>query len=222
MALLTILCLLPRSRGVRYFVPIDAYELYCGKVSTFKEGRRYKKHIIARRTSYKGGLCLLYTYHFPKHWSEGCIANRNLIKEAQRQAHALERDHSAAALEWRLRFLSHYFRVFKGGAKPEPGMKPYSRFYQYVYVAIYRQLQAANAKAEEAAENLSSCAPSVSEETSNWKAAFDFDVPDFPTFEPVTPWKNVLRPRNYRPCRPIAKRPVGSPSRPLNDSLSSP
>ena len=49
MALQIILCLLPRflrlPRGVRYFVPIDAYELYCGKVSTFKEGRRYKKHI---------------------------------------------------------------------------------------------------------------------------------------------------------------------------------
>ena len=39
------------------------------------------------------------------------------------------------------RFFRHYFRVFKGGAKPEPGMKRYSRFYQYVYVAIYRELQ---------------------------------------------------------------------------------
>ena len=191
----------PPARGVRYFVPIDAYELYCGKVSTFKEGRRYKKHIIARRTSYKGGLTQRYTYHFPKHWSEACIANRNLIKEAQRQAYALEHDHSAAALEWRLRFLSHYFRVFKGGAKPEPGMKPYSRFYQYVYVAIYRQLQAAKSKAEE--------------------ATFEPISDNFETVEqPV--WASVLRPRNYRPCRPIAKRSVGSPSRPLNDSLSSP
>ena len=35
----------PPARGVRYFVPIDAYELYCGKVNTFNESRRYKKHI---------------------------------------------------------------------------------------------------------------------------------------------------------------------------------
>ena len=70
------------------------------------------------------------------------MANRELIKEAQRQAHALEHDHSLAALEWRTRFLHHYYTVFKGGAKPEPGLKPYSRFYQYTYVAIYRQLQA--------------------------------------------------------------------------------
>lgn len=41
----------------------------------------------------------------------------------------------------------HYFRAdigvdaFKGGEKPAEGMKRYSRFYQYVYVAIYRELQ---------------------------------------------------------------------------------
>ena len=79
---------------------------------------------------------------FPNHWSAACVANRELIKEAQRQAHALEHDHSIEALEWRVRFFNHYFTVFKGGAKPEPGMKAYSRFYQYTYVAIYRQLKA--------------------------------------------------------------------------------
>ena len=107
-----------------------------------KEGHRYKKHIVVRRMPYAKGLLQLYTYHFPKTWSAACVANRELIKQAQRQAHALEHAHTPEALEWRVRFFNHYFTVVKGGAKPEPGLKPYARFYQYTYVAIYRQLQA--------------------------------------------------------------------------------
>ena len=131
-------------RGVRYLEFAPAIKMYCGKMNTFKEGSHYNKHIIVRRVPRCGGnLYQLYTYHFPTHWSTACVANRELIKLAQRQAHALEHDYSPAALEWRLRFFTHYFRVVRGGAAPEPGMKRYSRFYQYTYVAIYRELQAA-------------------------------------------------------------------------------
>jgi hypothetical protein len=112
----------------------------------YDEGQKYKKRVVVRPSRFRKGLHELYIYHFPKHWSAACVANRELIKEAQRQAHALEHDHSIEALEWRIRFFNHYFRVFKGGAKPEPGMKPYSRFYQYTYVAIYRQLKEEAAK----------------------------------------------------------------------------
>ncbi|MBQ2070060.1 MAG: hypothetical protein II467_03930 [Bacilli bacterium] len=111
-------------------------------MNTVKEGHRYKKHIVVRRMPYAKGLLQLYTYHFPKTWSAACVANRELIKQAQRQAHALEHAHTPEALEWRIRFFNHYFTVVKGGAKPEPGLKRYARFYQYTYVAIYRQLQA--------------------------------------------------------------------------------
>ena len=182
----------PHARGVRYFELNTMMQTYFGKVNTFKEGRRYKKHIIARRTTLGGGLFQLYTYHFPTHWSEACVANRNLIKEAQRQAHALEHDHSAASLEWHIRFLHHYYNVFIGGAKPEPGLKPYSRFYQYAYVAIYRQLQAAQAIANAKAE----------------EAAFE-PVPDN-TFEPASPhsvWTNILRPRKYFPATRQSRTP---------------
>ncbi len=131
-------------RGVCYLEFIDAIEMYYGVMNTHKEGCHYKKHIIVRRVPRWGGnLYQLYTYHFPKTWSAACVANRELIKEAQRQAHALEHDNSLAAIEWRIRFFNHYFQVVKGGAQPEPGMKRYSRFYQYTYVAIYRELQAA-------------------------------------------------------------------------------
>ena len=139
----------PRARGVHYFVPIVCYKYYWGAMNSVKEGHRYEKHIVVRRMPYAQGLLQLYTYHFPKTWSAACIANRELIKQAQRQAHALEHAHTAEALEWRVRFLMHYFRVFKGGEQPEPGLKPYSRFYQYTYVCIYRHLQQIAQRAQE-------------------------------------------------------------------------
>lgn len=143
------------SRGVRYFEPAVGIKDFCGAMNDIKEGRKYRKHIIVRRYPRQNKVLQLYTYHFPKTWSAGCVANRELIKEAQRRAHALEHDTSRVGLEWHLRFLNHYFRVFKGGEKPEPGMKPYSRFYQYTYVAIYRELQAAAKQAEEPTEPVS-------------------------------------------------------------------
>ena len=143
------------TRGVRYFEPAVGIKDFCGAMNDIKDGYKRRKHIIVRRYPRQNKVLQLYTYHFPKTWSAGCIANRELIKEAQRQAHALEHDTSRAGLEWHLRFLNHYFRVFKGGEKPEPGMKPYSRFYQYTYVAIYRELQAAAKQAEEPTEPVS-------------------------------------------------------------------
>ena len=139
----------PHKRGVHYFHTCAFLTAIRGAVDMAKEGRKCRKRIVVRPSRCRRGLHELYTFHFPKHWSAACVANRELIKEAQRQAHALEKDHSIEALEWRVRFFNHYFRVFKGGAKPEPGMKPYSRFYQYTYVAIYRQLQAERKKAQE-------------------------------------------------------------------------
>ena len=140
------------SRGVRYFAPLVGIRAYCGAMNDHKEGRKYRKHIIVRRYARDNNVFQLYTYHFPKTWSAACVANRELIKEAQRQAHALEHDTSRTGLEWHLRFLNHYFKVFKGGEKPEPGMKPYSRFYQYAYVAIYRELQASQKATDSAAK----------------------------------------------------------------------
>lgn len=137
-----------RARGVRYFRLCPGIETYTGIVNSHKEGRRYKKHIVSRRTRSDRALFQLYTYHFPKQWSAACVANRELIKEAQRRAHALEHAHDEEAMEWKIRFLSHYFRVVKGGEKPEEGLKPYAYFYQYTYVSIYRQLQAAAAEAK--------------------------------------------------------------------------
>ena len=139
----------PHSRGVRYFRANTGIDMFWGAMDMVKEGQARKKRIIVRPSRFRSGLFELYTYHFPKHWSAACVENREIIKEAQRRAHALEKDCTAEGLEWRIRFLMHYFRVFKGGGKPEEGFKAYSRFYQYTYVAIYRQLKAAAQKAKE-------------------------------------------------------------------------
>ena len=151
------------ARGVRYLYPIDGINYYCGMMNSHKIGQKYRKHIIVRRVPRFGGLHQLYTYHFPKTWSAACIANRELIKTAQKLAHAFEHDYSPEGIEWRLRFFHHYFHVVKGGAKPEPGLKPYTRFYQYVYVSIFRDLKSS---AQEASASLSLLsAPCVSAET---------------------------------------------------------
>ena len=139
----------PHTKGVRYFRACAGIDCIWGAMNYVKEGQQRRKHIIVRPSRFRKGLFELYTYHFPTHWSAACVANRELIKLAQRQAHALEKDHSAEALEWRVRFLMHYFRVFKGGEQPEPGLKPYSRFYQYTYVCIYRHLQEIAQRAQE-------------------------------------------------------------------------
>lgn len=131
------------SKGVRYFVPVECIKYLWGAMNDLKEGRKRRKHIVVRHCPQRPGLLQLYTYHFPKTWSAACVANREIIKMAQRRAHALEHDYSYVGIEWRIRFFKHYFRVFKAHQQPEPRLKRYARFYQYVYVCIYRDLKSA-------------------------------------------------------------------------------
>ncbi len=142
-----------RARGVRYFSPILAINVLWGAMDLQSEGRQHKKHVIVRRTHCRHGLLQLYVYRFPKQWSAACQENRAIQAVARRKAHDLEHDYSRAALEYRIRFLSHYFRVFKGGEKPAEGMKPYSRFFHYTYVYILRELYAAQAQQQAAQQH---------------------------------------------------------------------
>ena len=139
----------PHKRGVHYCRMCVGVDFLMGAMDYEKEGQKYKKRIVVRQSRFRDGLFELYTYHFPKRWSAACVENREMIKEAQRRAHALEKDFTPEGLEWRIRFLMHYFRVFNRKEKPEEGFKAYSRFYQYAYVAIYRQLKAAAQKEKE-------------------------------------------------------------------------
>ena len=186
--------------------------MFWGAMDMVKEGQARKKRIIVRPSRFRSGLFELYTYHFPKHWSAACVANRELIKEAQRQAHALEHAHTREALEWRTRFLSHYFRVFKGGkggAKPEPGLKPYSRFYQYTYVAIYRQLQAELQAKLQAAKEKAALSDAYLQHLAD---ASIQPLAEEVSFEPVTPRPNPLRTYRLRPLC-LSLRPAVSCAR---------
>ncbi|MBR6065757.1 MAG: hypothetical protein IKP57_04970 [Paludibacteraceae bacterium] len=198
-----------RARGVRYLYPIDGINYYCGMMNSHKKGQKYRKHIIVRRVPRFGGLHQLYTYHFPKTWSAACVANRELIKTAQKLAHSLEHDYSPEGIEWRLRFFHHYFHVVKGGAKPEPGLKPYTRFYQYVYVCIYRDLKSAaqqasaqqSALAEQpTAEPSLLSAPCVSAESPSPLS------PEDVSFVPIDP--RPLRSRRTYPLNALIHRQI--------------
>ena len=192
------------TRGVRYFEPTVGIEYFCGAMNDPKDGYKRRKHIIVRRYPRNNKVLQLYTYHFPKTWSAACVANRELIKEAQRQAHALEHDTSRTGLEWHLRFLNHYFKVFKGGEKPEPGMKPYSRFYQYAYVAIYRELQAAQKAADPAAKQATDATVNV--DLSSFPALHDSAESrsiEPVSFKPIDFRLNPIQTRHQTPLRRI-------------------
>ncbi|MBR1878953.1 MAG: hypothetical protein IJ814_08145 [Paludibacteraceae bacterium] len=86
-------------------------------------------------------------YFMRKHegsWSEGATQNRELIKSAQKRAHAIEKafrkptecsaEAVAEAKEWQRRFES-----YRAGLKE--GEKGYGSLYTYVYVQIYRELR---------------------------------------------------------------------------------
>ena len=130
----------PQTKGVRYFRPKTGIVSIRGAMDTIKAGRKVKKRIIVRPSRHRLGFHELYTYHFPKHWSAACVANRELMHIARLQAHAIEHEHSYAALEWRVRQIANYYN-------PEPGLKRYSRLFHYVYAAILRDLRSAQAKA---------------------------------------------------------------------------
>ena len=132
----------PCSKGVRYFVPKEGIELLKCAMDTIKEGQKYKKRIVVRPSRRRKGLHELYTYHFPTHWSAGCVANRELMAEARRQAHAIERDRTRAGLEWRIRFLKNYY-------SPEPEVKRYSHLFHFAYAVIQQEMRAAREAAEE-------------------------------------------------------------------------
>jgi hypothetical protein len=77
-------------------------------------------------------------------WSEGATRNRELIKAAQKRAHAIEKaarkpeectpEAVAEAKEWQERFEAYR-------AELKEGEKGYGSLYTYVYVQIYREMK---------------------------------------------------------------------------------
>ena len=125
----------PSTKGVRYFTTVEAVKTIRGAMDLIREGRKYHKRIIVRPSRHRKGLHELYTYHIPKAWSQACQDNRALLHQARVQAHAIERDHSLAALEWRVQHLANYYN-------PKDGIKPYARLFHYVYFVLQRDMRA--------------------------------------------------------------------------------
>ena len=77
-------------------------------------------------------------------WSEGATKNRELIKAAQKRAHAIDKaarkpeecdpELVAEAAQWKERF-----EVYRAGLKE--GEKGYGSLYTYAYVQIYREMK---------------------------------------------------------------------------------
>ncbi|MBR7155193.1 MAG: hypothetical protein IKD12_07870 [Paludibacteraceae bacterium] len=126
----------PSTKGVRYFTTVEGVQTLRGAMDLISEGRKCHKRIVVRPSRHRKGLHELYTYHIPKTWSQACKDNRALMHEARLRAHAIERDHSLAALEWRVQHLANYYH-------PKNGIKPYARLFHYVYFVLQRDMRAA-------------------------------------------------------------------------------
>ena len=123
-------------KGVRYFTTVVGIKTIRGAMDLIREGRKYHKRIIVRPSRHHPGYHELYTYHIPKAWSQACQDNRALMHEARVQAHAIERDHSLAALEWRVQQIANFYN-------PKDGIKPYAHLFHYVYFVLQREMRAA-------------------------------------------------------------------------------
>ena len=164
----------PSTKGVRYFTTVDGIKTIRGAMDLIREGRKYHKRIVVRPSRHRKGLHELYTYHIPKAWSQACQDNRALLHEARVQAHAIERDHSLAALEWRVQHLANYYN-------PKDGIKPYARLFHYAYFVLQRDMRAA--KTEPSLALTEPPVPASSSSAQNVRTAVLF--PTEISFEPI-------------------------------------
>ena len=164
----------PSSKGVRYFTTVDGIQTIRGAMDLIREGRKYHKRIVVRPSRHRKGYHELYTYHIPKAWSQACQDNRALLHEARLQAHAIERDHSLEALEWRVQHLANYYN-------PKDGIKPYARLFHYVYFVLQRDMRAT--KTESSTVQNETTAPTSSSSAQNVRAAVS--SPTEVSFEPI-------------------------------------
>ena len=112
-----------------------------GAIDSVKEGQAKRERTISRWHDYgersytKDGRKIHESYKYKFHegaWSEGATRNRELIKQAQRMAHDIEKD-PVSSEKWHKKY-EEYLANLKAGEKEY-------RFYNYVYVTIYRGLR---------------------------------------------------------------------------------
>ena len=123
----------------------DIVEQLTGALDSKKYGESHGMRLVSRHR--KGSGSEHQIYFMQKHegaWSEGATQNRELIKAAQKRAHAIEKaarkpeecspEAVAEAKEWQERF-----QAYRAGIKE--GERGYGSLYTYVYVQIYREMK---------------------------------------------------------------------------------
>ena len=113
-----------------------------GAIDSVKEGQASRMRLVVRRHDYgegknysKDGHKWHELYYYRMHegaWSEGATKNREMIKAAQRAAHAVERDAQLRPL-WEEAYAEYRATIAKDSKK-------YYHFYNFVYVTILRDM----------------------------------------------------------------------------------
>ena len=112
-----------------------------GAIDSVKDGQKNRMRLVVRRHDYGeeknydqdgNKIHELYYYHMHEGaWSEGATRNREIIKAAQRAAHAVERDAELRPL-WEAAYADYK-------ASLPPDQKAY-HFYNFVYVTILHDM----------------------------------------------------------------------------------
>ena len=113
-----------------------------GAIDSVKEGQMNRRRLVVRRHDYgeernydKDGRKIYELYYYTFHegaWSEGATRNREIIKAAQRGAHAIERDPELRPL-WENAYAEYRATIPASSTK-------YYHFYNFVYVTILRDM----------------------------------------------------------------------------------
>ena len=124
---------------VNYNIAIDYNR---GALDSRKTGQAKRERLVSR---YRNGQA--YQYPMKMHegpWSEGATSNRELMKTAQREAHAIEKaakhpelstsEYITLAAEWQQRFAAYK-------STKKPGDKQFATLYTYTYSHLYRELK---------------------------------------------------------------------------------
>ena len=127
---------------VKYNIAIDYWR---GTLDSRRTGQAKRERLVSRYRKGSGENHQVYPMKMHEGpWSEGATANRELMKTAQREAHAIERaalypeqasaEYSAKAAMWQSRFADYK-------ATKKPGDKQYATLYTYTYSHLYRELK---------------------------------------------------------------------------------
>jgi GAF domain-containing protein len=127
---------------VKYNVAINTWR---GPLDSRKTGQAKRERLVSRYRKGSGENHQVYPMKMHEGpWAEGATRNRELMKTAQREAHAIERaalhpelatpEYLTLAAEWQKRFAE-----YKSTKRPQD--KQFATLYTYTYSHLYRELK---------------------------------------------------------------------------------